>query len=251
MARSENDRDFRDQAGVGPYPTSRENLVALKEIDSVRIADGEPDIRGWEVRTLAGGKVGEVDDLLLDRDSLEVVMLDIDLNDSDRHTLAPIRAAQIDRERRIVVLDSADVAATADAVVVDRAAGAAAETALPLMGRRELTADERRRLAERADRQVRYPAVGAAGSGAAAAVPGTNEEIVVERRPVVVEEVIVRRRVVDAGEADRMGIQSDRTAADGSVADRAVVNRPVTDHPLTDGERKHIDEAALRRNRPV
>ena len=36
-------------------------------------------------------------------------MLDVDLHGTDRHTLAPVRAAQLDRTRRVVTLDSADL----------------------------------------------------------------------------------------------------------------------------------------------
>src|SRR5690349_19942042 len=48
-------------------------------------------------------------DMLVDTDANEVVMLDVDLAGGDRHTLAPVRAAQLDRTRRVVTLDSADL----------------------------------------------------------------------------------------------------------------------------------------------
>ena len=109
MARSNHPRGQRDQAGIGPHPGEAVSLVPLREMDGFKVAEGEPDIRGWNVRTLSGREIGEVEDLLVDQNLGEVVMLDINLANSDRHTLAPIRAVQIDRTRRSVIVDSGDI----------------------------------------------------------------------------------------------------------------------------------------------
>lgn len=107
-----NDRNERDAAGVGPYARERETLTPLSTLDSWKVSEGEPDIRGWEVRTVSGRQLGSVADLLVDADAGEVVLLDIDLPGSDRHTFVPIRVAQLDRGRRVVLMDSADVPET-------------------------------------------------------------------------------------------------------------------------------------------
>lgn len=161
----------RDQAGVGPHAGTAVDLVPLRKLDRVRVVEGDADVRGWDVCTINGAKVGTVDDLLVDRAHGEVVMLDVDLAGNSRHVLAPIRAAQIDRARRIVLIDSADLNGPADVAALSRpAAGTAAvDTAR--------AAD----VAPAADQR---------------AADGV-EERVVERRPVVYEEVVVRRRVVD------------------------------------------------------
>jgi hypothetical protein len=104
-----NDRNARDAAGVGPYARERETLTPLSSLDSWKVSDGDPDIRGWEVRTVSGRQLGSVADLLIDADAGEVVLLDVDLPGSDRHTFVPIRVAQLDRGRRVVLMDSADV----------------------------------------------------------------------------------------------------------------------------------------------
>src|ERR1700742_2142168 len=104
-----NDRNGRDAAGIGPYARERETLTPLSTLDSWKVSDGEPDIRGWEVRTVAGRQLGSVADLLVDADAGEVVLLDIDLPGTDRHTFVPIRVAQLDRARRVVLMNSADV----------------------------------------------------------------------------------------------------------------------------------------------
>src|SRR4051812_44907441 len=101
-----NDRTARDAAGVGPYARERESLTPLNSLDSWTVSEGEPDIRGWEVRTVSGRQLGAVADLLVDADAGEVVLLDVDLPSSDRHTFVPIRVVQIDRARRVVLMDS-------------------------------------------------------------------------------------------------------------------------------------------------
>ena len=90
MPRDRN-RARRDAAGVGPDPTLAGRLYRLSDTKDYRVAAGEPDIRGWEVRTLAGHGVGVVDDLLIDPHRGEVVMLDIDLKSSHQHINVPIR----------------------------------------------------------------------------------------------------------------------------------------------------------------
>jgi len=78
----------------------------MKDLDNYKVADGEPDIRGWNVFTATGRELGDIEDLLVDTDMGEVVMIDIDLKRDDRHTLAPIKAAWIDRESHRVVLNT-------------------------------------------------------------------------------------------------------------------------------------------------
>ena len=99
-------RGMRDEAGVGPNPHDARRLVPLKDLRDYKVMDGEPDIRGWSVWTATGRELGDIEDLLVDTDMGEVVMVDIDLKRDDRHTLAPIKAAWIDRANRRVVLNT-------------------------------------------------------------------------------------------------------------------------------------------------
>jgi sporulation protein YlmC with PRC-barrel domain len=105
----EKDRLKRDSAGIGPEPR-RAGLHKMSGLKGFRVARGEPDIRGWEVRTLNGRDVGEVDDLLVDPESGEVVFMEVAMNNSDRHIELAIRNAQLDREKKRVIVDSGDVA---------------------------------------------------------------------------------------------------------------------------------------------
>lgn len=110
MARTEKPRGLRDEANVGPDPRRARELRPLKDL-KWKVADGEPDIRGWAVYASTGRELGIVDELLVDAEAGEVVMLDIDLKRDDRHTLAPLRAAWIDRPAKRVVVDARELGA--------------------------------------------------------------------------------------------------------------------------------------------
>jgi hypothetical protein len=172
MADINRDRQ-RDAAGVGPYARDAERLVPLSDLGKWDVAEGEPDIRGWEVRTIGGRDLGRVNELLVDPDAGEVVMLDVDLTGSDEHAMVPLRIVEIDRARRLVRMDSADLTPSERAAVAEASGERTEKTT-----KRERTWSDTGR--------VKY-----AGRG--------DEEVVVERRPLV-EEVVVRRRLVDGDE---------------------------------------------------
>ncbi len=115
---TEKNRDGRDAAGMGPYAHDREQLVAMSTLESWTFSDGEPDVRGWEVRTIGGVQLGSVRDLMIDQAEGQVVLLDVDLPGTDRHTFVPIRIAEIDRTKRLVLMDSADM--PVDELIVER-----------------------------------------------------------------------------------------------------------------------------------
>lgn len=68
------------------------------------IIDGEPNIIGWDVKNEKGQLVGEVDNLLFDRQSRKVRYIVLDLNsnklhlDTDRKVLIPIGIAELFRK---------------------------------------------------------------------------------------------------------------------------------------------------------
>src|SRR5436190_14030075 len=65
------------------------------------IADGEPNIKGWDVQNAEGQKIGEVDELLFDPYSRKVryLIVDLDNNKLDigehKKVLIPIGVAEI------------------------------------------------------------------------------------------------------------------------------------------------------------
>lgn len=198
----------RDIAGVGPEPR-RAGLHPLSGLKEFRISKGEPDIRGWEVRTLNGREVGRVDDLLVDTDAGEVVMMDIEMRGSERHVELPIRSAQIDHHANRVIVDSGDVELYAGGLgenvrtradrdergYIDRDRDATPDSVEDLRDRET----EREAEADRIERHTRMR-----GRDADAVerdqlpddARSDADEVVVERRPVI-EEVVIRRKVVD------------------------------------------------------
>jgi hypothetical protein len=176
MADTNRDRR-RDAAGIGPYARDAERLVRLSDMSDWNVAEGEPDIRSWEVRTIGGRELGTVSELLIDPDAGEVVMLDVALSGSDRRTLVPLRIVEIDRQARVVRMDSGDLTAAIEDVAGDAAA-------LPETTREAETVRRDRSWADAG--RVRYP--------------GRDGEVVVDRRPVV-EEVVVRRRRAEPEDA--------------------------------------------------
>ncbi|HEX7243755.1 MAG TPA: DUF2382 domain-containing protein [Longimicrobiaceae bacterium] len=95
-----------------------DRVVPLDQLDDFKVADGDPDVRGWEVVASDGRKIGEVDQLLVDTAAMKVRYLDVDVDEgllaggSDRHVLIPIGYARLDeRDDRVIVdnLASADI----------------------------------------------------------------------------------------------------------------------------------------------
>jgi len=75
------------------------------------IADGEPDIRGWDVKDANGQRIGEVDELIFDVQSRKVryMVVDLDNNDldlDDRDVLVPIGLAQLKDDGDDVILNN-------------------------------------------------------------------------------------------------------------------------------------------------
>lgn len=117
-------------------------LMRLSDMDDFEIADGEPDIRGWDIRSADGRKIGEVDDLLVDTQLMKVryveMKLDDDLapDDDHAHAVFPIGTARLDDDE--------------DEVVVNF--GAEDLRGFPPYTRSELTREHERSLMERLSR---------------------------------------------------------------------------------------------------
>ncbi len=83
-------------------------LQRLKH-SNYEVADGEPDIRGWDVKNAEGKTIGEVDELIFDVQSLKVRYMVVDLDDNDfdldnRHVLIPIGLAELHKSDDDVIV---------------------------------------------------------------------------------------------------------------------------------------------------
>lgn len=81
-----------------------DHIVPLDELDDFGVAEGDPDVRGWEVFSSDGQRIGSVEQLLVDTAAMKVRYLDVDLADDlfvlsdDRHVLVPLENVEL-RER--------------------------------------------------------------------------------------------------------------------------------------------------------
>lgn len=91
--------------------TAGSDLQRLKDVDDFDVAEGYPDIRGWEVKTPDGQTFGKVDDLIVSISEMRVRYVDVDVDRSLRnaienavtpagaeegHALIPIGAVELD-----------------------------------------------------------------------------------------------------------------------------------------------------------
>lgn len=94
------------------------HLFRLGELDDWKVADEDPDVRGWNVVDRNGLKLGTVEELIVDRDREKVRYLDIapgrDRVKEDDHVLIPIGLARVDEvNNKKVVINEIDSEAIA------------------------------------------------------------------------------------------------------------------------------------------
>jgi len=77
-------------------PKAQEHRLArIEELSGFAVAEGEPDVRGWEVIARDGQRIGVVDDLLVDTEDPQAryleVCLDLELDGAAGRTEMPAR----------------------------------------------------------------------------------------------------------------------------------------------------------------
>jgi photosynthetic reaction center H subunit len=93
------------------HQDSPHHLARLSDMDDFDVADGEPDIRGWDIRTSDGRKIGEVDELLVDTQQMKVRYVELSLDDElarddeHRHAILPIGTARLDDDEDEVIVN--------------------------------------------------------------------------------------------------------------------------------------------------
>ena len=261
-----------------------ERVVPLDELPDYRVAEGEPDVRGWDVFTSDGAKIGEVDTLLVDPAAKKVRYLDVELTEAmgvarsseDPHVLIPIGRAQVQRSDERVRLSgfrSADVGLlppynheriTPEFEAVLRARfdggfkGTAAERDFYMdelydesrfYGRAPGEGEERLTLSEEelvvGKREV--------AAGEVTVEKEVDVEHVRESVPVVREEVTVERRPATPGMAAEARIEEDRIRVPVKREELVVGKRVTPREEVVVRKRETIDteilEADLRRER--
>ena len=79
-------------------------VIPLAQLRGFRIANGALDMRLWQVHAADGGRIGMVDELLVDPATMEVRYLDVEVENlvatgRERHVLIPVSQARPDGER--------------------------------------------------------------------------------------------------------------------------------------------------------
>lgn len=107
-------RAFDNTERTTDYNSNERRLQELGGSD-FEVADGQPDIRGWDVKDASGQRIGEVDDLIFDTQSRKVRYMKIDLEGNvldleARDVLVPIGLAQLDESDDDVILNNVTAA---------------------------------------------------------------------------------------------------------------------------------------------
>ena len=220
------------------------------------IAEGQPDIRGWDVKDAQGKYIGEVDELLFDKQSMKVryIIVDLDGNELDldaRDVLVPIGMAELHDKGDDVLLPSVTAAQLA---------------ALP-----EYNEDKFNDESENSIRNVFSGAAGAAGAALTGANSNRDEfyahehfsdENLYQRRrqgttedttiPVIEEQLQVGKKVVETGGV-RLRSRVIETPVEEEVrlkeehvrVEREAVNRPATAADFKEGTVEVREEAEV------
>ena len=86
-------------------------LTRLEELKGFQVADGDHDIRGWEVRTPDDKKIGKVEELIVDPAERRVRYMEVKVDrkalgwDDDRHILIPIGTARLNDDKHDVLIE--------------------------------------------------------------------------------------------------------------------------------------------------
>jgi hypothetical protein len=100
------DADFLDKS----HKSWQSALRRMKEVeDDYKVADDDPDVRGWDVVDSTGDKIGEVDELIVDTEAMKVRYLEVEVdddfsNEDDYHILLPIGSATLDHSNKNVMV---------------------------------------------------------------------------------------------------------------------------------------------------
>jgi uncharacterized protein (TIGR02271 family) len=81
-----------------------DRVVPMNQLSGYKVADGEPDIRGWDVMASDGRRLGRVDDLLVDTQANKVRYVDVE-GGPQGHVTIPIGYARLERDRHQVLVD--------------------------------------------------------------------------------------------------------------------------------------------------
>ncbi len=195
--------------------TTDAGLVRLEDLKGFRVAEGDSDIRGWEVKTPDGNTIGKVEELIVDPNESRVRYIEVNVDrnvlglDEDRHILVPIGAARLEDKGNNVLIERLPAQGLAGAPAYTRGPitrdyetslrgyyGATAAPSSDDYYRNDLYDDSgfRRTDAARGDGLPRL-------GDNEVTVPLTGDQEVIVRQPGSDQEIVIRKSTRDADEA--------------------------------------------------
>jgi uncharacterized protein (TIGR02271 family) len=243
-----------------------EHLKAMSDLPDYKVESGDPDPRGWTVRTTDGRTVGRVEDLVIDTTAMKVRHLIVapegasaNASTEGRTILLNVSDVDLRKDSREIVARSfpgmASTAGMADRTATagtrgtehDRTSITRAEEELNI-GKREVSRGEVRVGKHVETEHVREPVTRRheevtverrpveAGARADASigndeirVPLMEEEVVVEKRPVVKEEIVVGKRMVEERDVVEADVRREEFDIDKDVKPGAPPRGPRRD----------------------
>lgn len=184
-------------------------LARLEELKGFQVAEGDHDIRGWEVRTPDDRKIGKVEELIVDPTERRVRYMEVKVDrkalgfDDDRHILVPIGAVRLKEDGHDVLIERLPAQGLAGAPVYQRGPitrdyetslrnyyGATAATAADDYYKNDLYDDTR--LRTRKDGGAEVSSMPRVGDNEVTVPLVTDQEVVV-RQPGSDEEIVIRK----------------------------------------------------------
>lgn len=169
---------------------TRRGYVPLGELTGLRMASDEPDVRGWDVLTLDSQPLGQVDDLLVDRELGEIVaavVLATTAHGARRLVFPVERLGIVEGRARTLVAEDATVDDGAPSAVVDAERG-------PRVEQRSAQVQEPDTHAGPAGATSHDVTVERTADEEIVRVPVVEERLVVQ--PVVTDTIVIRKRAV-------------------------------------------------------
>jgi uncharacterized protein (TIGR02271 family) len=227
-----------EQGGYMADNFTTNTLQRLSDAD-FKVADNEPDVRGWTVVASDGDELGQVDDLIIDTTARKVRYLEIEPDAAHRSAGAealyvPVQQADVRRDPKRVVL---------------RGTAQAMRSLVPADFSRQF--DVRRD--DKGEAQASRPAV---GTDEVKRMTRAEEEVQVSKRPVKAGEVRVGKHVEtehvrenvnvsrDEVHVERHPVSDSRTAAE-IRASESEIRVPVVEEEIVVEKRPIVKEEVI------
>lgn len=197
-------------------------LVRLEELKGFDVAEGDQDIRGWEVKTADGKKVGKVEELIVDPAERRVRYMEVKIDrkalgiDDDRHILIPVGAARLKDGGNDVLIERLPAQGLAGVPAYTRGPitrdyetslrnyyGASAVDSSADFYRDDLYSDSGLRKGSPVGNEAGELSAMPKFGDNEVTVPLTSDQEVVLRRPGSDEEIVIRRNKVGGDEAKK------------------------------------------------